>query len=313
MKVSVLLMTYNHARFIADALDSVLMQETSFPFEIIISEDCSTDGTREIVKAYHNQYSEKLRLILSERNIASNAIVVRGIEAARGQYVALLDGDDYWVSPHKLQQQVELLDQHPECSICFHNARVIHDDGSKEPWLWNPADQPEITALKDILLDNYIATSTTMFRKGLFDHFPAWYDSFFPITDWALHILNAEHGKIAYINEVMGVYRYHSGGCYSPLSQAEKQAVTLEFMRRLNVCLHFKYDRIIKTGISKYFIEWAEEYLRQGDIKAARRSFELYLTGRPINGFVSIKRMIILFVQLYCSWISFEKPSARPN
>jgi glycosyltransferase involved in cell wall biosynthesis len=71
MKVSVLLMTYNHARFIAYALDSVLMQETSFPFEIIISEDCSTDGTREIVKAYHNQYSEKLRLILSERNIAS--------------------------------------------------------------------------------------------------------------------------------------------------------------------------------------------------------------------------------------------------
>jgi hypothetical protein len=136
---------------------------------------------------------------INSHHFVGNAIVVRGIEAARGQYVALLDGDDYWVSPHKLQQQVELLDQHPEYSICFHNARVIHDDGSKEPWLWNPADQPKITTLKDILLDNYIVTSSTMFRKGMFDHFPAWYDSFFPITDWALHILNAEHGKIVYM------------------------------------------------------------------------------------------------------------------
>lgn len=311
MKVSVLVMTYNHERFIRQALDSVLTQETNFPYEVIISEDCSTDGTRAIVQEYKSRLPEKIRLILSERNIASNAVVVRGIEAATGQYVALLDGDDYWVSPYKLQKQMEYLDRHPECSICFHNARVIHEDGSREPWLWNHAGQREITALTDILMDNYIATCSTMFRKGMFDCFPDWYDSFFPITDWPLHILNAEHGKIGYINEVMGVYRYHRGGLYSPLSQAEKQAATLKLFRRLNSCLQFKYDRIIRTGCARYFVGWTEEYLNQGDITAARRSFKLYLTGRSVTGYASLKRTIALLLRLYFPTLTFRKRSAR--
>src|ERR1700740_3179804 len=107
-------------------------------------------------------------------------------------------------------------------------------------------------------MGNYIATSSTMFRRGLVNDFPHWYYSFFPITDWPLHILNAEHGKIGYINEVMGVYRYHSGGLYSRLSQAQKLEKTLEFYKRMNVNLDFKYDQIIRTAISKYFFEWAE-------------------------------------------------------
>jgi glycosyltransferase involved in cell wall biosynthesis len=151
MKVSVLIMTYNHAPFIAQALDSALMQATNFPYEIIVSEDCSTDGTREIVQTYHNRFPEKIRLMLSERNIATNAIVVRGIEAARGQYVALLDGDDYWISAEKLQKQADFLDSHSHCAMCFHNATVIHEDSSEEARLWTPEHQPELTSLEAMI------------------------------------------------------------------------------------------------------------------------------------------------------------------
>ena len=114
LKVTVLVMTYNHAGFIAQALDSVLTQRTGFHYEILISEDRSTDGTRETVISYAEKHPGRIRLLLSERNLHSNTVVSRGIRVARGEYVALLDGDDYWVSPDKLQKQVDFLDAHPE-------------------------------------------------------------------------------------------------------------------------------------------------------------------------------------------------------
>src|SRR5262245_61904643 len=157
MKVSVLVMTYNHARFIRQAVDSVLMQRAGFEFEILISEDCSTDGTREIVLDYARRHPDTIRLLLSDTNLRSNAIVVRGIEAARGEYVALLDGDDFWTSPDKLQRQVRFLDTHPDCSLCFHNARV-HRDDADGGWNWTPGNHPRIATLEDLWMGNFIAT-----------------------------------------------------------------------------------------------------------------------------------------------------------
>jgi glycosyltransferase involved in cell wall biosynthesis len=299
IKVSVIVMTYNHADFIAQALDSALMQETAFPWEIIISEDCSSDGTREIVRAYRERFPKTVRLLLSEQNLASNRIVARAIEAARGEYIALLDGDDYWTSPHKLQRQADFLDAHPECAICFHNALVIDDDGAQPARLWTPENHPEITGLEDLWMGNYIATCSTMFRRGLFGALPQWYDAFFPITDWPLHILNAEHGRIGYLNTAMGVYRQHPGGCYSRLPQSAKLERTLDFYRRLNACLGFKYDAMVRSAVSKYFIEWAEQYLVCADIEAARRCFVRALAGRPVNPYISWRRFASLALRLY--------------
>ena len=298
MKVSVLVMTYDHAEFIRQALDSVL-QQRDCDFELLISEDCSTDGTREIVLDYQRQHSEKIRLLLSEKNIRSNAVVVRGIEAARGGYIALLDGDDYWISPHKLQKQSAFLDSHPDCAICFHNAIVRNQENEKEDRNWTPPHHPEVTTIEDLWLGNFIATCSTMFRRGLVKQIPAWYESFFPITDWPLHLLNAEHGHIGYINEVMGVYRHHSGGYYSPLTQRQKQMETLKFYRRMNECMQYKYDGLVKTAISKYFIEWVEEYLSRGDLEAARACYRSYLAGNPVNKYVSSGRMLSNAMRLY--------------
>ncbi|MEX0601540.1 MAG: glycosyltransferase, partial [Rhodothermales bacterium] len=265
----------------------------------LLSEDCSTDGTREIVRDYERRYRGTIRLLLSKENVRTNAVVARGIEAARGEYVALLDGDDFWLSPFKLKKQVDFLDAHPECSICFHNARVIREEGTDPSWNWTPSDHPEITTLEHLLLGNFIATCSTMYRRGLIEPIPSWYDTFFPITDWPLHILNAEQGHIGYINEVLGVYRYHSGGLYSPMDQRQKLAATLRFYRRINACLDYRYDRQIRAATSKYFIEWAEEYLNRNDREAARACFQSYLTGRPLNRYISIRRMLRMAFRLY--------------
>jgi glycosyltransferase involved in cell wall biosynthesis len=299
MKVSVLVMTYNHARFIAQALDGVLGQDTRFPYEILISEDASTDGTRDIVLDYQRRYPAQTRLLLSEHNIRSNRVVARGIEAARGEYVALLDGDDYWTARDKLAQQVAFLDAHPECAVCFHNATVVHEDGSRAPWNWTPPDQKRISTLEDIWLGNFIATCSTMFRRGLFGTLPAWYDALFPITDWPLHILNAEHGAIGYLDEVMAVYRYHSGGLYSPFSEERKLAETLKFYDTMNRNLGYRYDRLVRTAISKYFIEWAEEYHARGNVTQARACFRTTLAGRPVNEHISLRRLWRLAWTLY--------------
>jgi glycosyltransferase involved in cell wall biosynthesis len=299
IKVSVLVMTYNHAKFISKAIDSALMQETGFNYEIIVSEDCSTDGTRNIVLDYHQRFPGKIRLLLSDQNIHTNAVVTRGINAAKGKYIALLDGDDYWTSPDKLQKQADFLDSHSECSMCFHNAQAFNEDSNQQPWNWTAPNQKEFSTLDDLWGGNFIATCSTMFRNNLFEKIPDWYDSFFPITDWPLYILIAEHGKIGYINEVMGAYRLHSGGLYSPYSEKQKLKKTLDFYRRINKFMNFKYDKIINTAISVFFYEWAEEYKKRKNFRSAIECFNVYLSAKPVNVRISLKKAIKLGMKLY--------------
>ena len=311
LTVTVLVMTYNHASFIVQALDGILMQEVAFNYEIVISEDDSTDGTQEIVIHYQKRYPDKIRLLLSEKNIRSNEIVVRGINAARGQYIALLDGDDYWTAADKLQKQVNFLENHPECALCFHNAKVIHNDEDRKPWNWNSPDQKVISNLEDIWMGNFIATCSTMFRRGLVGRIPQWYIPMFPITDWPLHILNAERGKIGYINEIMGVYRYHKGGLYSPCSEAQKLEETLKFYNNMNRNMDFMYTKIINSAISKYFFEWAEEYMSRNDLGRAKACYKTCLQGRPFNKFISLKHLIRMGIKLYTPRIKSKNFNSR--
>lgn len=274
MKVSVVVVTYNHADYIEQALRSVYEQDVSFDFEVIISEDASTDGTREIVQAWRDRYPDRTRLILSEQNVRSNRVVARGFAAAQGDYVALLDGDDYWTSPLKLQRQVECLDADATLSLCFHNAEVV--GGGEAPFgnLWtSPTLKPRLS-LPDLWHGNPFATCGSMFRRSCVPVIPDWYDTFFPVTDWPLYILFAEHGDIAFLPEVMGAYRLHSGGLYSAQSQRAKLASMDSLYRRLNQSLPNRYDAPIHAGHRRHFMDWAKEHLKRGDASLARASLD---------------------------------------
>ncbi len=191
-KVSVCITAYNHEKFISQALDSVLMQETDFDFEVLIGEDDSEDNTREIVKGYHKQHPDTIRLFLNDRD---HVIHINGrptgrwnfinnIENARGNYIALLDGDDFWTDPKKLQVQVDLLESNPEVAISIHNVAVSymnqniesHPFYAQDPSGSNMRHKPEsISTLEDLIAGNFIQTPSVVFRAHLFQRFPDWY------------------------------------------------------------------------------------------------------------------------------------------
>lgn len=127
--VSVRTVTYNHEKYIAQCLEGILMQRTNFPFELVIGEDCSTDRTREIVLAYENKYPDKIRAIVSERNVGVAQNALRVMRACQGKYHAFCEGDDYWIDPLKLQKQVYFMEAHQDVTMCFHNALVVKEDG----------------------------------------------------------------------------------------------------------------------------------------------------------------------------------------
>jgi len=278
MKVSVVVCTYNHEPFIDRALASALEQETTFDYEVIVSEDCSTDGTRRIVLGWRDRHPDRIRLLLSERNLRSNEVVARAIRAAAGEYVAILDGDDYWMSSSKLQRQADFLDRHPDCALCFHDAEVVDDAGKAiEARRWTPAGQKLRSTLEDIWHGNFIATCSAMLRKSTLPEVPAWYADFFPITDWPLYILCAEHGDIGYLPEVMAAYRLHAGGLYSPLSVAEKLRATDRFYRRMNEKTEYRHDAVARHAHRRYFLDWAREHLARGEPALARLCLRLSL------------------------------------
>ena len=109
-KVSVFMITYNHEKYIAEALDSILMQKTDFDFDIVIGEDCSTDATRRIVLEYSRKYPDKIKLLLHNVNVGFISNMMYVLEACTGKYVAMCEGDDYWTDPFKLQKQVDFLE-----------------------------------------------------------------------------------------------------------------------------------------------------------------------------------------------------------
>jgi glycosyltransferase involved in cell wall biosynthesis len=222
MKVSVAIITYNHAAFIRQAVEGALMQRTNFDFEILIGEDDSSDGTREIVKEYAAQHPGKIRLFLRDRKDVlhiggrptGRRNWVNTIKEASGDYVALLEGDDYWTSPDKLQKQADFLDAHPECSACFHPVQVIYDNGETSDLTYRKVAKNFYTQADILAAGFHIPTCSYFYRNRLFGEFPDWYLTV-PVGDLPLHVLVAEHGLLGWMDENMGVYRVHGGGISS--------------------------------------------------------------------------------------------------
>jgi glycosyltransferase involved in cell wall biosynthesis len=294
MKVSVLVITYNHETFISQALESVLMQKTNFDYEILISEDYSTDRTRDLVIQYQKRYPEKIKLLLSEKNQCDNEVVTRGLLAAQGQYVAISDGDDYWTSPDKLQKQADFLDAHPECAICFHNVLGFYQDESKEPSLETPPDQKACSTIEDLLCAGFMPTCSVMFRNGLIEEFPDWYNSIF-LADWSLFILLAQYGKIGYINDVMGAYRYHSGGAWSSMNSRDRLYAAIVMYKHLLNYLDPKYKNLIKNQLSRFYGILARDYRSSGDRISAGGYFLKSLAHDPRKGIFFLHRKALSF------------------
>ena len=177
--VTALVVTFNHRCYIGAALDSVLGQSTTFPVEVIVSEDASTDGTRDIVLDFARRYPDQIRVLLSDRNVRSNEVVARGLRVARGRYVALLDGDDWWCDADKLQRQADFLEATPACTAVFHNALVAVGDHLTDR-RWTAPDAARTWTLAGLMEGNPFATCAGMLRTDCVRSVPDWYADFFP-------------------------------------------------------------------------------------------------------------------------------------
>ena len=269
MKVTVVMVTYNNEALIQQAIDSILMQETNFDYEVVIIDDCSTDGTRNILLSYRENHPETIHLNLLPENKNNNEDFAEAVLRAQGDYVALLDGDDYWTSPHKLQKQVDFLDEHDECAICFHQAYNLYPDGRTVLYSEDVSyrfDKDRFT-LEDILCQNFLPTCSVAFRKGLFEEFPgSFYDML--AADWFLHVLNARYGNIGYINENWGVRRVHEGGVVSMKSDKEILELRIRSIEAMCVYLNFEYKHA-NERLLFYQRRYVRQLLQEGKFRNA--------------------------------------------
>lgn len=251
-KVSVLMTAYNHASFIGQAIESALAQEVVFEYEILIAEDCSTDETRAIVQSYQARFPDRIRLILRPSNLGGRRNFIDAFLSAHGQYVALLEGDDFWTSPRKLQRQAAFLDSHPDYSFCFTGSLKQYEDDVARPIRKLPEPVLHSTYTIDDIIDrNFIRTCSVMYRRALLPAFPDWFYET-PVGDWPLHILMARHGPIGCLPEAMAMHRVHGSGVWSPKPVSIRRKGSLKTLTIMRAHLGPQYRRQFDRSIARW-------------------------------------------------------------
>lgn len=275
--LSIKCMTYNHEKYIAQCIEGFLIQKTSFPFEILIHDDCSTDRTESIVREYEVRFPNIIKGIYEIENQwekKCNAHLKKIDAAIKGKYIAICEGDDYWTDPLKLQKQVDFLEMNPEYSMCFHSAKIINELGIADK-LSGVVEEREYTA-NEVFKQWTAPTASLLFKREIYD-LPM-NDRYKPLYGDIILILKAAKcGKLKGMSDQMSVYRVHSGG------------VT--------------YDKTRRKGFAKrlpeHFLYIRDNFGEMLDSKDVRLALAASLRGRlfhyPIRIFTSYDMFLALF------------------
>lgn len=257
--VSVCCATYNHENYIRQCLEGFVIQQTTFPFEILIHEDASTDNTAGIVKEFEAKYPHLFRCVYQTVNqfAIQNTLTNILFPMSRGKYIALCEGDDYWTDPNKLQRQVDFLEANKEFSISTHNvlSKLYDAAGNLLNELeWFGKNHKEIYTINDLLMyGSGGATCSMVFRRVALDPLPEAFN-FLKGGDWPLQIFCATKGKMKYFTDAMGVYRRNPSGLI-----ASTRTITIfkdfgtDTCKYLNRYFNYKYNREISYQLYHYF------------------------------------------------------------
>ena len=256
--VSILAVTYNHEKYIAKMLDSVLMQEVNFKYEIVIGEDFSSDNTRKILMQYKDKYSEKIKLILNEKNLGLHKNTLITLKACTGKYIAWLEGDDYWTSKMKLQKQVEFLEKNEEYSACAHLTETKYDFRvEKKKQFYLKVYKNNIIRNKDLLDKIIIHTSSLLFRNELLnlnrlEQYPVL------VQHSPIMIILSTVKPIKLFPEIMSVYRKNLNSISENIKAKEIYYANINAASSLNKYLdHFLIKSLYMKGV------WSRYYLLQ--------------------------------------------------
>lgn len=269
--LSVMVITYNHERYIRAALDSIIEQQTTFLTEVVIGEDCSTDDTRAILLEYQARYPSLIRLLLHEHNLGVSHNWETTMQSCRGKYIALLEGDDYWTNPHKLQQQVDFLEARPDFSLCFHRTRVVYEVGltARTSPLVATHAKTELT-LDDVTREWAIATASAVFRRKDLGDLPCWVHASV-VVDLPVFALLASRGRVGYLSEEMAVYRVNPGGVTNTAQQENFLLGLVHMHKSLDQELGFVCHHNFALKIANNYASLAGLMNNKGNYKAARR------------------------------------------
>jgi glycosyltransferase involved in cell wall biosynthesis len=288
IQVSVCVVTYNQESYIAECLESLVTQQTSFKFEIIVGEDCSTDGTRAIVQQYVEQYPDLIVPLFYEENVGAVENVKRVYKAAKGKYIAHMDGDDMAL-PNKLQRQFDILEANPDCVICAHNMQLISFHGLKLRRNFSVYKKVKNTIFDLYQTLPFFAHSSKMFLNDMNEEF--WSKLHPEALDIEVHAKQAMRGNIYYIPECYGIYRIGIG-----VSSEQK---------KVNPLIVAGCDRVFMEAISTYkdskdLLEtfYAQNYLNFSYQSAAFGDVDGYI--RYIKKSTSIKIISLKQVFIWC-------------
>jgi len=236
IKVSVCCLAYNQNWCIQEALDSVLMQQTTFDFELLVSDDASTDGTKEIIFDYAREYPEIIMPVFHSENQLKKTgryPIVDLYKRAFGKYIAICDGDDYWTDPHKLQKQVDFMDSHPEYSLCFHDYNYLFFKKMLKPGYKERPKDLTPNELIGMAPHNFnIATSTMMFRNIYSPETAADFDKF--LAHYMTIVMLGMYGGAKYLDDILpSIYRKYGSNSWASMPKREIEARTKQKVERL--------------------------------------------------------------------------------
>lgn len=269
IKVSICCLAYNHEKYIEEALEGFLIQETTFPFEILIHDDASTDNTANIIREYEKSYPHIIKPIYQKENQFSKFVRINAvyqIPRALGKYLAMCEGDDYWTDKLKLSKTVEFLENNKDYSACAHDVVVIDENNKTKDDTPFGNYHEDLLTINDQIKYNNIPSLTLVIRKECFniELFMKLRENTKYIGDIQLKCMLLSQGKIKYFKEKMGVYRSITTGGSSFSSQNKEIAYKDSIYANINVYLYIKQSRTPSflykiSKIIKHYIKICKE------------------------------------------------------
>ncbi len=306
--VTIATITFNHKKFIEQALDSFLLQETSFPFEIIVHDDLSTDGTIDIIKKYEIKYPHIIKPIYQKENQYSQGINMIPhtfvFPKAKGKYIAFCECDDYWTGVSKLEQQFNFLETHPEYSVCYHNSTIVDEQNRLVSKNKHPS--PRDYSIEEMLLgETFILTNTIMFRKfseeAIKHHTKVYKDVF--NGDMAIMHQLGFMGKAKYLNDIdNAAYRVHSDGIWSSLNEVNKIKNLYHGKKVLEKNLNLYPDIQVKMKeiIDKDFSVTLSRILYAGDFQGYKNIIKMILKDKELSlSIIFFKHIKYMFARVF--------------
>lgn len=305
--VSICCVTYNHEKYIRQCLEGFVVQQTNFLFEILVHEDASTDDTAIILKEYEIKYPHLFKCVYQTENqfLKQNTLTNILFPMAKGKYISLCEGDDYWTDEYKLQKQVDFLEANEEYNICFHQVKILKNNKLVENYITQTPERT--TTIEDLSKGNFIHTVSSVFRNNLLNGLPKWFGDL-NAGDYPLHMLLAEKGKIFFMNECMSVYRIHEGGIYSgadPIRLREGNILLLNNLRT-----HFTskvVERNLRVQLAVTINTLAQLYLDKGIFDKALRlaiKYPLLVEKKNFKKLLNLKkRREANKLKAYINWI----------